>query len=82
MNEEIMHLPKHLQEHLAQLKKMGFILIGLALFFSLTAYFLPTDETLFWLTKTSKKGVYVISIFFCFLGLYCLGAIWRKRHFI
>jgi len=73
---------KHLVAHLARLKRMGIVLIALAFFFSLGVYLLPTDESNYWFSSNNKEGVYVLSAFFCFLGFYCLGAIWRKRHFI
>ena len=77
-----MSLEQLRKAHLFRLKKMGISLIGLAVCFSLLAYFLPTDETNYWLSSDNKEGVYVLSTFFCFLGIYCLGAIWRKRTFI
>ncbi len=75
-------LEKRVKEQLNRLKKMGWILIGLAATFSGSAYILPHDETSYWLSSAGKEGFYVLSTFFFFLGLYCLGAIWRRRNFI
>ncbi len=72
---------KRMQEQAGRLKFMGWIFIGLALFCSTCAYFIPTNEAIFLLSSRNKEGVYVLSGFFFFLGLYCLGAIWRRRHF-
>lgn len=76
-------LPEHrAREHLSRLRTMGIGFIILAIVFSLTVYILPTDESNYWLSSINKEGVYVISAFFAFLGLYCLGALWRRRNFI
>ncbi|CUI17497.1 putative membrane protein [Candidatus Protochlamydia naegleriophila] len=73
---------KRLKEQVKRLKTMGLALLGLAISFSLLAYFIPTNETLYWLSSRNKEGVYAISGFLAFLGIYCLGATWRRQHFI
>jgi uncharacterized membrane protein YkgB len=78
----IMTLRKRHQEQTTRLQVMGWTLIGFAFICSACAYFIPTDETIFWLSSANKEGIYALSGFFTFLGFYCLGAIWRKRHFI
>jgi|GEM_PF-3899480 len=77
-----MKLEKQTKEHFMRVKRMGTILFSLAFFFSLLAYLLPTDESVFWLSTSNKEGVYVLSAFFCFLGLYCWGGVWRGKNFI
>lgn len=63
------------------LKKMGWCLILFALFVSTIAYFLPSEQTVYWLSSTGKQGFYVLSGLFVFLGLYCFGAVWRRSRF-
>lgn len=73
---------KRVKEHLERLKRMGVGFFCLAVLFSLTAYLLPNDETIYWLSSRNKEGIYALSALFVFFGLYCLGARWRKRHFV
>jgi hypothetical protein len=61
---------------------MGWAFVGLALTVTGITYFLPNNEAIYWLSADGKQGFYVLSAFFFFLGLYCLGAIWRRRNFI
>lgn len=77
-----MSLEKRVQEQISRLRKMGWTLLGLAVLSSGITYFLPHDETNYWLSYDGKQGMYVLSAFFFFLGLYCLGAIWRRRSFL
>lgn len=77
-----MSLEKRVQEQQIRLRKMGWSLLSLATLCSAIVYYLPQDETNYWLSSTGKQGFYVLSLFFIFLGLYCLGAIWRRRHCI
>ncbi len=77
-----MSLEKRVQEQLSRLKKTGWAFLILATVFSGTAFLLPTNEMNYWLSSNGKEGFYVLSAFFVFLGLYCFGAIWRRRHFI
>ena len=77
-----MSLEKRVQEQTARLRKMGWSLLTMAVLCSGTTYFLPNDETTYWLSSTGKEGMYVLSAFFVFLGFYCLGAIWRRRSFL
>lgn len=69
-------------EELARLKKMGWALLTFALATTAVVYCLPDNDSIYWLSSDGKEGFYVLSAFFAFLGLYCLGAIWRRRHFI
>lgn len=62
-------------EHIKRLKKLGWTFILLGLFCSIVIYFLPNDQTNYWLSHDGKQGFYVISILFGFLGIYCLKAI-------
>lgn len=73
---------KLLREQLSRLRKMGWAFLGLAAAASVTAYFLPHNESNYWLSSSGKEGFYVLSLLFVLLGLYCLGAIWRRRNFI
>ncbi len=73
---------KRLKEQTKRLKMMGYTLLGLAIFFSLLIFFIPTNESIYWLSSRNKEGVYVLSGFLAFLGVYCLGATWRKQHFL
>jgi hypothetical protein len=67
---------------------MGMAFIGLAFAWIGIAYLTPHTYltigqwTLPWLSPSHKEGVYALSALFLFLGLYCLGATWRRRHFI
>lgn len=76
-----MNLEQRMQEEVARLKRMGWCLLGLAALTIGTTYFLPTDENNYWVSSEGKQGFYVLSVLFIFLGLYCLGAVWRRRHF-
>ncbi|MFI0435395.1 MAG: hypothetical protein ACH350_06690 [Parachlamydiaceae bacterium] len=74
---------KHrIEAQLTRLKRMGSTLIAFAIATSFIIYFLPNSEANYWLSKEGKQGFYVLSAFFFFLGFYCLGAIWRRKHFI
>lgn len=75
-------MEKRIEEQLSRLKRMGCTFIAFAIFVSGLTYFLPYDEKNYWLSFDGKQGFYVLSALFFFLGLYCLGAIWRRRHFI
>lgn len=75
-------LQQQLQAHTKRLKMMGWTFIGLASFFSGCAYSLPNSLMKTWIPSYSQEGVFAISALLAFLGLYCLGAIWRKRYFI
>lgn len=77
-----MSFEKRVQEQQTRLRTMGWSLLSLAALCSSITYYLPYDETNYWLSSTGKQGFYVLSLFFIFLGLYCLGALWRRRHFI
>jgi hypothetical protein len=77
-----MSFEKYTREHIRRLRTMGLVFILLGTLCSATTYYLPLNETTYWLSREGKEGFYVLSAFFCFLGLYCLGSIWRKRHFI
>jgi Na+/proline symporter len=77
-----MSLERQRREQIDRLRKMGWTFLGLAAFISGVVYFLPRNETIYWLSANGKEGFYVLSAFFVFLGLYCLGAIWRRRNFI
>lgn len=70
------------QDFIRQLKTMGWALIGLAAAFTLLAYLTPTNETSYWFSSRNKEGIYAISSLFVFLGIYCLGAVWRRKYFI
>ena len=76
-----MTVEKQQMEQLNRLKRMGWAFFGLAAAAALT-YFLPDDESNYWLSSGGKEGFYVLSALFVFLGLYCLGAVWRRRNFI
>ncbi len=69
-------------DELKRIKKMGLVFLGMAAAGAAAAYFLPADETNYWLSASGKEGFYVLSSLFFFLGLYCLGSIWRRRNFI
>lgn len=77
-----MTLQKRVQEQLNRLKKMGWAFLIIAITASAAAYFLPDNPSNYWLSANGKKGFYVLSTFFAFLGFYCWGAVWRKRTFI
>lgn len=77
-----MTLEKRIQEELSRLKKMGWVFLIIAIVVSLGTYLLPDNQSIYWLSTDGKKGFYVLSAFFIFLGFYCWGAIWRKRTFI
>ncbi len=77
-----MSLEKRVQEQADRLTRMGKVLLGLAIICSGTAYLLPHDESNYWLSANGKEGMYVLSMLFVFLGLYCLGAVWRRRSFL
>jgi hypothetical protein len=62
-----------------RLKKMGSILIFMAISFSLSAYIIPPNSMKGFFCA---EGVYAVSGFFGFLGLYCFGGAWRRRNFI
>lgn len=67
--------------------RMGWMLVGMALTFSTLTFLTPTstigeEGLLHWLSAEQKTGVYAVSALFLFLGLYCLGGVWRKRNFI
>jgi hypothetical protein len=68
-------------QQLNRLKRMGWTFLGLAAA-TAAVYFLPNDESNYWLSSSGKEGFYIFSAFFVSLGLYCLGAIWRRRNFI
>ena len=61
---------------------MGWTFIVLAAITCAIVYLLPNNQTNYWLSHDGKQGFYVLSAFLAFLGLYCLGAIWRKKHFL
>jgi predicted MFS family arabinose efflux permease len=65
-----------------QLKKMGWTFIVMAALVVAVTYLLPELESNYWLSASGKKGFYVLSALFAFLGLYCLGAIWRRKNLI
>lgn len=77
-----MDLEKRRREQFIRLKKMGWSLLVLAIAVSGIVYLLPYDESNYWLSREGKEGFYVLSAFFIFLGLYCLGAVWRRQNFI
>lgn len=70
------------QEQVKQLKKMGWVFIGLSLLFIIGMYISPQTAPGTWLSPTNKQGVYVLSALFIFFGFYCLGAAGRKRYFL
>jgi hypothetical protein len=70
------------KEQIRELKRYGITLLGLAASLTLVSYILPHDETHYWLSHEGKRGMYVLSAFFVFLGFYCLGAVWRRKNFI
>ncbi len=76
------YFQKERAKQLVQLKKMGFTLFFLAFCFGLINYFLPNDETNYWLSSSGKEGTYTLCALSAFFGLYCFGATWRKNHFI
>lgn len=68
----------------ARLKRfaiMGWFMILFAAVCSFSAYFSPSNESNYWLSREGKEGFYVLSLLFVFLGCYCLGAIWRERRY-
>lgn len=73
---------KRIQEQSHRLKQMGCVFLLLAAIVVITTYFLPNHEGNYWLSANGKKGFYVLSGFFVFLGFYCLGAIWRRKSFL
>lgn len=77
-----MTIEKRVKEEISRLKKMGYTLLGLASFVILLTYLSPLDETNYWFSRNGKDGFYILSSLFIFLGLYCLGAVWRRKHFI
>lgn len=77
-----MNIKNRVQEQVTRLKKMGGTFLALAALFAGTTYFLPADQTTYWLSVEGKEGFYVLSTFFVFLGLYCFGAVWRRQNFI
>ena len=64
------------------LKRMGWTFIALGALTSAIIFFMPSISTNYWLSPEGKQGFYVLSGFLVFLGLYCLGAIWRKKHYL
>ena len=70
------------KEQVKRLKTMGLFFILFGLVCSGITFFLPHDETLYLLSSAGKEGTYVLSSFFFFLGFYCWGAVWRKKHFL
>lgn len=76
-----MDFKKRKEEESANLKSMGICLIATALLIGLVVYFLPLDPSNYWLSEDGKQGFYALCSLFFFFGLYCLGAIWRRRHF-
>lgn len=78
----MMKTQHHEKEQLDRLRIMGWTFLGLAATASLITYLLPSDESNYWLSIDGKQGFYVLSGLFVFLGLYCLGAIWRRRNFV
>lgn len=69
------------KEELRRLRKMGWAFLILAIATSGASYASPDNESIYWLSSDGKEGFYVLSAFFAFLGLYCLGAIWRRRNY-
>lgn len=68
-------------QEIRQLKRGGCAFIFFAILCSVTVFFLPLDESIYWFSTDGKLGFYVLSAFFVFLGLYCLGATWRRKNF-
>lgn len=68
------------QAHLQSLGKMGWTFLGLAAFFIMGATVIPLPLLKTWLPNYSQEGTYVLSGLIAFLGLYCLGARWRKKY--
>ena len=69
------------KQEILRLKKMGWAFLILAIVTTGTAYALPDNQSIYWLSADGKQGFYVLSAFFAFLGFYCLGAIWRRRNY-
>lgn len=77
-----MHPEERVKAHINRIKKMGLVLILLAIVFSTVAFLVPIDELHYWSSTRNKEGIYVLSAFIGFLGLYCFGAVWRRGNFI
>ncbi len=77
-----MTINERTREEIIRLKKMGWAFLILAIVTTAVAFALPVNETNYWLSSDGKKGFYVLSAFFAFLGLFCLGSIWRRDQFI
>jgi uncharacterized membrane protein len=75
-------MQKFAKNDVKRLKVMGWALISIAAVISLTAFLIPTSEMNFWISAKGKEGFYALSGLFAFFGLYCLGATWRRQHFI
>lgn len=65
------------KEEAGRLKAMGWTLIGIALITTGAVFFLPGDESTYWLSTDGKNGFYTLSLLFAFLGVFCLGAVSR-----
>ena len=71
---------KRIAEQIAQLKRMGWSLIIMATTVTIINALLPHQEDSYWLSNEGKQGFYTLSGLFFFLGLYCFGALWRRRN--
>lgn len=63
-----------------RLRKMGIILLSLALIFSLSTFLL--GEHILAFIPFDPTGAYALSGLFAFLGIYCFGGAWRRRNWI
>lgn len=77
-----MSLEKRIEEEALRLKTMGWAFLLLAAFACSFVYLLPDSDAFYLLSVEGKKGFYVLSAFFGFLGVYCLGAVWRRRNYL
>ena len=78
----MMGLEKRVKEQVDRLRRMAWSFLILAAVISGSVYLLPTNEATYWLSINGKEGFYILSALFVFFGIYCFGAIWRRRHFI